>query len=128
MIGQQYVVQQIPVSSLNGFTKVDVEEILTLALEGKSEEKALINTWMTVGHRPIFSCVLAFLGEDTDVSGGTMANPKRPPEWLYVFQEKLEYMAVDTCKYYLCVPYSEEELRFRCFLNYLCIVGAGIKM
>ena len=90
MIGTHYVVQEIPVSSVQSWTNGEVEEILKLALEGESEEIGLINIWMDVAHRPIFSCVLAFLGEDPDVSGGTMGNPKMPPESLYILKEKLE--------------------------------------
>ena len=46
-----------------------------------------------------------------------------PPESLYILKEKLENTVCDNFKYYLRVPYSKEDLRFRCFLDYLWIVG-----
>ena len=123
MIGEQYVRQEIPVSELHTWTKGQVEKVLKLSFEGKSEERGWINIWMDVAHRPILSRVLAFLGENPDVSGGTMGNPKMPPESLYILREMLEDTAVHNFKYYFLVPYSDNELRFRAFLNYLWIVG-----
>ena len=110
------------VSFVQSWTHGEVEEIFNMALEGKSDERGLISVWMEVAHEPILSRVLAFLGEDPDVSGGTMGNPKMPPECAYILKEELEYTAVENFSYYFLVPYSDEELRFRCFLDYLWTV------
>ena len=64
---------------------------------------------MDVAHRPILSRVLAFLGEDPDVSGGTMGNPKMPPEKLYNLEEFLEDTVVNNSRYYFLFPYSDSE-------------------
>ena len=124
MIGQQHVVAKLDLSAVKmTWTRAEVEAVLTHALAGDDDEaKALVNVWVDQAVRKPIRTILDCLGEDANLSGGTMGAPQDVPKLAFILQDVLTNVLVEGFGHYFNPSgpmFSEAEFRKRCFLDVL---------
>ena len=87
MFGATSVRMRVNSSELQPWTKPDVYKLVAEAVEpertqNSDEARHVLSVCFDSHLQRILSSVAKFLGEDPDITGGTMGAWKRPPEWM----------------------------------------------
>ena len=104
------------------WTLAAVEKVLDDALNGDAASRHVVSVWMSYKLTAPIRTILSHLGEDADLTGGTMGEPHTAPELAFVLYEVFEDTVLKGFGYYVdpCQPtLSEEELRRACFIDFL---------
>ena len=112
MIGGQYVRTEVPPHRVRWepWTKVRVAEVLDEALILRREESIhLFQCFLDQANTPPIHRIQAFLGDEENVSGGTMGEPRRVPEYVKIVNGKLIETLMRVGADYFLPPYSHDE-------------------
>ena len=71
------------------------------------------------GLRPVIELTARFLGDDPDVTGGSMGMPRRPPEWMFMLMGALANTFFKATLVVFDPPYSRRETSKRAYKRYL---------
>ena len=125
MIGSQFFRTQKPASAISesaGWTLAEVAEVLDKCLEHDAEASALVETWVDAALAKPIRMIFACLGENTDLTGGTMGNPNNVSEHALVLKDVFTDILMEGFGDHFDASqpmWSEWEWRRRCFLDFL---------
>ena len=132
MIGNSFVRLRPSIETLivlKNWTREDVHKILATALCNESvhevldEDKHIIQVWADQAHERPMKSILGYLGENTDLSGGTIGEPNLPSKWTSDLQEIFENRMIAnfraSWKYESGPLWSDDEIAIQRFTDYL---------
>ena len=122
MIASQFLRSTLPASEIKIWTRAEVSEVLNESLDGDAEASALINTWVDSARAKPIRMILACLGENTDLTGGTMGDPNIVSEHALVLHDVFTDILIENFGDHFDASqpmWSEREWRKRCFLDFL---------
>ena len=108
MLGLPYVVQDVPLADIceGPCTKASVREALEEAHRGDPEGEGLISMWVDLGMQRVLKRIMEFLGESTNLTGGTVGAPNMVKDSVYVLNDKLQDASIRGTKLNFGPPYS----------------------
>ena len=90
MFGQPRVICRLSdLASLHVMSRAKVEVVLDKAMAGDPESVHLRTLWMEAAMKKPIKRVLEYIGENPDVSGGTMGAPNQVSHLVFVMREVL---------------------------------------
>ena len=90
MFGQPHVICRLSdLASLQVMSRANVEVVLDKAMAGDPESVHLRAYWMETAMKKPIVRVLEYIGENPDVSGGTMGAPNQVSHIVFVMREVL---------------------------------------
>ena len=90
MFGQTHVICRLSdLPSLQVMSREKVEVVLDLAMAGDPESVDLLAYWMDTAMKKPIVRMLEYIGENPDVSGGTMGAPNQVSHIVFVMREVL---------------------------------------
>ena len=90
MFGQTHVICRLSdLPSLQVMSREKVEVVLDKAMAGDPESVDLLAYWMDTAMKKPIVRVLEYIGENPDVSGGTMGAPNQVSHIVFVMREVL---------------------------------------
>ena len=125
MIGATYVCRTVALQDLQDvhiWQRADVAKVLDKSINGDAEAGHVVMTWVDHALAGPIGMILACLGENTDLTGGTMGNPNTVPELAYVLKDVFEDIVIDGCHVHFdgSQPmWSQKEWFKRSFLDFL---------
>ena len=124
MIGNQYVVRRSPPGplELSPWTFEQVRQVLDEGEARDAEAVHLVEAWMDMAHVRPLKKIASFLGDEEDLTAGTIGEPRSIPEWVHPVKEYLNdvFIYKITRTYFDGYPWSRLEYGKQSFCKYLC--------
>ena len=83
----------------------------------------MISMWVDLGMQRVLKRIMEFLGESTNLTGGTTGAPNMVKDYVHVLNDKLQYALIRGTTLYFVPPYSDEELMKRAMTDYIWVTA-----
>ena len=124
MFGQVHVVTKTNLDEITPWKKDDFYKLVVKAVKPENsgaEARRVLSIMLDYHFSHILSGVAEYLGQDPDITGGTMGECKTPPEWMRLLRSRLGitfWAHVTSVQFVYMGPLNDKETALRLLQNY----------